>query len=87
MIKRIDDTNKEIVKHLKDGRKAFSAIADELGITENTVRSRVNKLMEEGILSISGLVDPEYVPGLQIVIMGIKLSTRELQKRASEFHS
>ena len=85
MIKRIDDTNKEIVKHLKDGRKAFSAIADELGITENTVRSRVNKLMEEGILSISGLVDPEYVPGLQIVIMGIKLSTRELQKRASEF--
>ncbi len=85
MIKRIDDTNKEIVKHLKDGRKAFSAIAEELGITENTVRSRVNKLMEEGILSISGLVDPEYVPGLQIVIMGIKLSTRELQKRASEF--
>lgn len=87
MIKKIDDTNKEIIKQLKDGRKAFSAIADELGITENTVRSRVNKLMEEGVLSISGLVDPEYVPGLQVVMMGVKLSTMTLQKKAEEFLS
>lgn len=85
MIKRIDDTNKEIIKQLRDGRKAFSAIAEELGITENTVRSRVNKLIEEGVLSISGLVDPEYIPGLEVVIMGIKLSTRDLQVKAKEF--
>lgn len=87
MVKKIDDTNKEIIKQLKDGRKAFSAIADELGITENTVRSRVNKLMEEGVLSISGLVDPEFVPGLQVVIMGVKLSTMKLQQKAEEFLS
>ena len=42
MIKRIDDTNKSIIKQLQDGRKPFSAIAEELGITENTVRARVN---------------------------------------------
>lgn len=87
MIKRIDDTNKAIIKELNDGRKPFSAIADELGITENTVRSRVNKLIEEGVLSIAGLVDPECVPGLQVVMMGIKLSTMELQERAQDFLS
>ncbi len=86
-MKRIDDTNKAIIKQLRDGRKAFSIIAEELGITENTVRSRVNKLIEEGVLSISGLVDPEHIPGLQVVIMGIKLSTMELQKKAKEFLS
>ncbi len=86
-MKKIDETNKAIIKQLRDGRKAFSAIAEELGITENTVRSRVNKLLEDGVLSISGLVDPARIPGLQVVIMGVKLSTMELQEKANEFLS
>ena len=73
-MKKIDDTNKEIIKKLLDGRKAFSAIADELDITENTVRSRVNKMVDEGILKISGLVDPTLIPGLQIIMMGVKMN-------------
>ena len=76
-MKKIDDTNKEIIKKLLDGRKAFSAIADELDITENTVRSRVNKMVDEGILKISGLVDPTLIPGLQISqIIRILIITR-----------
>ena len=70
MVKRIDDTNKAIIKLLQDGRRPYSVIADELGITENTVRSRANKLLEEGVLKIIGMVDPEYVPGLQVIYMG-----------------
>ena len=34
----------------KDGRKAFSAIATELGISNTMVHQRVSKLMESGIL-------------------------------------
>lgn len=85
MIKRIDDTNKSIIKQLQDGRKPFSAIAEELGITENTVRARVNKLVDEGVLTISGEIDPEQIPGLEVVFMGIKLSTMDLQEKAEEF--
>jgi len=55
---KIDDINIEIIKHLRDGRKSFKKIAKILGITENTVRSRVNKLTNEGILEITGLVNP-----------------------------
>lgn len=87
MVKKIDETNKQIIRLLKDGRKPYSMIADELGITENTVRSRVNKLLEEGILRITGMVDPENVPGLQVIIMGVKLQTMELAKKAKEFMS
>ncbi|MFA5514173.1 MAG: Lrp/AsnC family transcriptional regulator [Sphaerochaetaceae bacterium] len=85
MIKKIDETNKAIIRLLNDGRKPFSAIADELSITENTVRARVNKLVEEGILRITGLVNPESVPGVQVVMMGIKLRTLDLGRKAEEF--
>ncbi|MDD3366193.1 MAG: Lrp/AsnC family transcriptional regulator [Sphaerochaetaceae bacterium] len=84
-MKKIDETNRAIIRHLADGRKPYSAIAEELSITENTVRARVNKLMEEGVLQITGLVNPEFFPGLQIVLMGVKLKTLDLGRKAQEF--
>ncbi len=85
MARRLDETNKAIIKELSDGRKPYSLIAEALSITENTVRSRVSRLIEDGVLSIKGLVDPEKVPGLQVVIMGIKLSTMEIRQKAKDF--
>ena len=87
MAKRLDETNKSIIKALGDGRRPFSAVADELGITENTVRSRVNRMVDEGILNISSLVNPEMISGLQVVMMGVKLKTMELDRKAAEFCS
>ncbi len=81
---RLDETNKAIIKELKNGRKAFSAIAEKIGITENTVRSRVNKLLEDGVLQITGLVDPQAVPEMQVIVMGVKLSTLDLEEKAKE---
>jgi Lrp/AsnC family transcriptional regulator for asnA, asnC and gidA len=82
---RLDETNKAIIRQLSDGRKPFSAIAEELDITENTVRARVNKLVDEGVLKISGLVDPQRLPGVQIVMIGVKLKTLDLERKAREF--
>lgn len=87
MLKKIDDTNKMIIRAMVDGRKSFSAIADDMKITENTVRSRVNKMMEDGVLKVMGLVDPEMIPGLQVVLMGVKLKTLDLETKAKEFSS
>ena len=84
---KMDETNKAIIRQLCDGRKPFSAIAEELSITENTVRARVNKLIDEGVLQISGLINPETVPGLQVVMMGVKLKTLDLERKAKEFSS
>ncbi len=81
---KLDETNKAIIKELNNGRRAFSTIAEKIGITENTVRSRVNKLIEDGILQISGLVNPQYIPEMQVVVMGIKLSTLNLEDKAKE---
>ncbi len=81
----IDETTITIIRHLRDGRKSFKMIADELGISENTVRARVNKLLNKGILEISGLVDPEAISGHRVVMVGVKLNTLNLVKKAEEF--
>jgi len=82
---KFDDINLQIIRHLQDGRKSFKIIADELSITENTVRSRVNKLIEEGILNISGLIDPENLPGHQTAIIGVKITNMRLVEKGEEF--
>jgi Lrp/AsnC family transcriptional regulator for asnA, asnC and gidA len=81
----IDDTNIRILRHLKDGRKSFKLIADDLSITENTVRSRVSKLSEEGILTFSGTVQVDALDGHNLLYLGVKLKSMELQKKGEEF--
>ena len=81
---KIDETNIDIIRELKQGKKSFKKIADKLSITENTVRSRVNKLQEEGVLDICGLVDPAKIPGHRTVIIGIKLSEMNLLEKGEE---
>lgn len=82
---KIDDTNLEIIRHLKDGRKSFKKIAEEMDLTENTVRARVKKLTDEGVLEITGLVDPEAIGGHKMVLVGVKLRNMDLVKRGEEF--
>ena len=81
---KIDDTNINIIRELKQGKKSFKKIAVKLSITENTVRSRVNRLQEEGVLEICGLVDPATLPGHRTVIIGIKLSEMNLVEKGKE---
>jgi Lrp/AsnC family transcriptional regulator for asnA, asnC and gidA len=81
----IDPINLSIIKQLRDGRKSYKKIAEELSLSENTVRTRVNKLIDEGVLEIAGLVDAEAVTDHRTVIVGVKLSTMELVKKGEEF--
>jgi Lrp/AsnC family transcriptional regulator for asnA, asnC and gidA len=82
---KIDETSLAIIKQLREGRKSFQKIAEALSITENTVRARVNRLTEEGVLDITGLVDPEAIAGHRLVMVGIKLGTMDLVKKGAEF--
>jgi len=82
---KIDQSVIDLIKHLRDGRKSLKKIADDLGLSENTVRSRVNQLKKEGILDIAGVVSPEALPGHRVVVVGVKLSTMSLVKKGEEF--
>ena len=82
---KIDHINLLIIKHLRNGRKSYRKIAEQLSLSENTVRARVHKLMDEGGLEISGLVDPDTISGLRVVMVGVKLKTMDLVNKGKEF--
>ena len=81
----IDKNNLAIIKHLRNGRKSYKKIAQNLSLSENTVRTRVQKLIDEGILDISGLVNPESIEGHRVVMVGVKLKSMDLVKKGEEF--
>ncbi|MBT8367053.1 MAG: Lrp/AsnC family transcriptional regulator [Deltaproteobacteria bacterium] len=81
----IDKTNLAIIKHLRNGRKSYQKIAHELALSENTVRTRVQKLMQKGFLDISGVINPESMQGHRIVIVGVKLQSMDLVNKGEEF--
>ena len=81
----MDQLSLSIVKRLKSGRRSFKEIGAELGVTENTVRSRVKRLGESGVLEVAGQVDPDALPGHRLVVIGVKLKTMNLVAKGEEF--
>lgn len=45
----------------KDGRMSFTEIAEHLNVSVGTARTRLNRLIEDGVISIIGRVDPDKV--------------------------
>ena len=82
---KIDKNNLAIIKHLRNGRKSYRKIAQDLCLSENTVRTRVQKLIDEGVLDIRGLVNPESIEGHRVVMVGVKLQSMDLVNKGEEF--
>ena len=81
----MDATDISIIQELKDGRASFKAIAGRLNLAEGTIRTRVKKLREKGLLEIAGLVDPEALPAHSVVMVGVCVKDMDLVKKAEEF--
>lgn len=81
----MDTTDIAIINELKDGRVSFKAVAEHLDLAEGTVRNRVRKLKNDGILDITGLVDPEALPDHSVVMIGVQVQDMDLVKKAEEF--
>jgi Lrp/AsnC family transcriptional regulator for asnA, asnC and gidA len=82
---KIDEVNRKIIRQLRNGRKSFEEIAKELSVSTNTVRSRVKKLMANGVLEITGVIDPEKIENHFLAIVGVKLKNMNLAKKGEEF--
>jgi len=58
----LDSLDFSILSYLQtDGRMSFTVIADKLKVSIGTVRTRFNKLIEDGTINIIGRVDPDKV--------------------------
>lgn len=60
-----------------DGQLSPAKIAEDMGVTAPTVRSRLKNLIQTGVLKIAGLVDPTKTKGLTVALVGISLNSHE----------
>jgi len=70
-----DPMNRVIIGRLQDdGRTSYSKIARELGMSEATVRNRVNRMIESRLLRIIAVVDPVSLGHTVYAMVGLKLA-------------
>jgi Lrp/AsnC family transcriptional regulator for asnA, asnC and gidA len=75
----ISELDKRIIEHLQqDGRRPFTQIAADLGVSEAAVRARTNRLIERGILQIVGVTDPLKLGFQQQAMIGIRCESSRL---------
>ena len=68
-----DDLNKQIIRLLQDdGRLPYDEIAARLSVSAGTVRNRVTRMREAGLLQIVAVVDPLAVDYETDAMLGIK---------------
>jgi Lrp/AsnC family transcriptional regulator for asnA, asnC and gidA len=71
---QIDEVDKRIIGALQaDGRRPYSRIAAELGVSESVVRYRATRLEEAGILQVVGIADPLRIGFDRMALIGLKV--------------
>jgi Lrp/AsnC family transcriptional regulator for asnA, asnC and gidA len=79
----VTELDKRIIEHLQqDGRRAFTRIAADLGVSEAAVRARTNRLIERGILQIVGVTDPLKLGFHQQAMIGVRCEADRLMEVA-----
>lgn len=80
---KIDKTGLEIVRLLQLGRRSFKEIGQELGLSEATIRTKVNKMTQEGLIDIKALVSSgDMEVGHQTAYIGVRLRAPAVKKIA-----
>ncbi len=82
----LDPLDTRIVAELsEDGLLAAGEIAQRLGVTAPTVRSRVKAMLSSGLLKIAALVDPSRHKGLTLALVGLNIQNHsKLQQKLDE---
>lgn len=75
----ISELDLAIIERLQeDGRRPFTRIASELGVSEAAVRARTNRLMQRGVLQIVGVADPLKLGYDQMALIGVRCEGDQL---------
>ena len=77
----IDDLDNQIIQILSiDGRMSNAAIARNLGVSEGTVRRRLNIMKEQGIIDVKVILNPAYSDVESEAIVGMKVRISSIRQ-------
>lgn len=75
----LDPATKQIVGMLqRDGRRPFAEIAEAIGIEEAEVASRVERLVEAGVLVFTAVTDPLELGFARQAMLGLRVAEEHL---------
>src|SRR5437588_12435645 len=81
----IDEIDQRIIEALQlDGRRPFTKLAVELGISEASVRQRVNNLINTQVMQIVAITNPLKMGFSLASMIGIRVSGERLLEVAKE---
>jgi Lrp/AsnC family transcriptional regulator for asnA, asnC and gidA len=82
----IEGLNLRIVEFLQeDGRATFSSIADKLGVSESTVRSRVARMREQNMIHFITVTNPLALGHSSWAMLGISVGQGSSATEVAEY--
>jgi Lrp/AsnC family transcriptional regulator, regulator for asnA, asnC and gidA len=82
---QVDKVDWQIIRILeKNGRAQNKEIAEQVGVSEGTVRNRIKKLTDHAFLRVRGLTNPNDRTDEALVYMGIKISVNRDSMKVSD---
>ncbi len=81
----LDELDWSIVNELRKEELTNSALAERLAISEGTVRQRVKRLKDAGILRVRALINPDVLARQQLASIAVMIGeSRLLDQKARE---
>jgi len=84
----IDEIDAQIIRHLQvDGRRPYTHLAREVGLSEAAVRHRVQRLLDTGVMQIVAVTDPLQL-GLHrqaMILIKVDGDVREVAEHLAAF--
>ncbi len=78
---RLDEMDRRIIRLLQhDGRMSNTDIARQLEVTETTVRKRIGRLLDEGLMNIVAVPTPEAVGMSLSSIIGVSVDLTAMHR-------
>ena len=81
----LDNIDRKIILELqKDARRQFKVIAKKLNVSEGTIKNRVTRLINRGILKLEARVNPFALPNQISAVVGVNLEERNHEEKIKE---
>jgi Lrp/AsnC family transcriptional regulator for asnA, asnC and gidA len=84
-VSKLDETDRQILELLhQDARMATTRMADRVGVTDRTIRNRIDRLLESGIARIGLLLHAERIGYPIVALVFIEVETGRADEVAEE---
>jgi Lrp/AsnC family transcriptional regulator for asnA, asnC and gidA len=81
----MDELDRSVIQILQvNGRASNARIARDVGVSEGTVRRRLKRLIQDGIIRVSALPDPEALGYDTEALVGVQVDPDKIDTVATE---